>query len=157
MAFFYPALLSIVLLLTPCIVKGQSDSVIVLTNCESLPFQSNLSLNGAKAQVDSIAPLVEGRWYSGAMESVVKPRKNANSIELQLNRQWRGVLFENGKQVATFQLHVKRGYSEFTYKISHASKALHRFPTVGYLQVCPPHLVLFSEDDIFLFERVEKR
>lgn len=51
----------------------------------------------------------------------------------------------------------KRGYSQFTHKISRSAKALYRFLTVGYMQECTSHLMLLSEDDLFLFGRVEKK
>ena len=160
MTSFYSALLSTILLLTPYLTNGQADydPVVVITSCKPLSYRKNLTRNASRIQVDSIAPLVKGRWYSGAMESVVKPGKRVNSIELQFNRQWRGVLFEDGKRIATFQLQVKRGHSDFTYRISYSSRALYHFPIVGYLQVCNPHLVLFteSEEDVFIFERVKK-
>jgi hypothetical protein len=155
MTLYYSALSLIILLTIPFLTNGQSDqdTVTVLTNCKSLPYRKNVTKDDTKLQVDSIAPLIKGRWYSEAIESVVKPSKIVRSIELQLNRRWRGVLFEDGKRVATFQLQVERGHSDFIYKISHVSRALYSFPTIGYLLVCPPHLILSSEDDIFLFER----
>lgn len=116
-----------------------------------------------QASLDSIATLMVGRWSLRIIESGwASPKKPEKVVELVLDRQGKGIIYEDGQSVATIQFFTRRRYAMVRFDIKQEGKSIIRLDVSqrsgGILRVCDEKLFVgngYADGTLYAFRRIQ--
>ena len=115
------------------------------------------------ANLDSIATLMVGRWSLRIIESGwASPKKPERVVELVLDRQGKGVIYEDGQSVATVELFLRRVWAMVRFDVKQQGQSIIRLDVSqrsgGILRVCDERLFIgngYADGTLYAFRRLQ--
>lgn len=113
--------------------------------------------------LDSMRVRITGRWRLVEIGSGwASPHSPGKVIELELNRQGKGLIYEQGQLVAQIQLTLRRSYDLIFFRIEQQGQSVFHFATMsrhgGLINACPQNLVIGNgraDGTAFAFRRIQ--
>lgn len=140
----------------------QLDSVLIkegiIQTCRPLIYVADSV--AIQASLDSIAVLMTGRWSLRIIEGRgISARKPEKVVELALDRQGQGVIYQDGQLVASIELSVRRLWGMVRFDLKQEGKSIIelsvRKPNGGLLSVCGEKLFITDERTLYAFRRMQ--
>lgn len=148
--------------LTPA--KAQLDSVLmkkgIMQLCPRLSYPKDSV--AMQASLDSITILLAGRWSLRIIETGwAVPKKPEKDVELTLDQQGRGIIYEDGQSVATIEFSTWRRYAMVRFSLKQEGQSIIRLDVSkrsgGHLGVCEEKLFLsdgYADGTMYAFRRI---
>ena len=116
-----------------------------------------------KTSLDSIAMQMAGRWSLRIIESGwTAGRKPEKAVELLLDRQGKGVIYEDGQAVASIEFFIRRVWAMVRFDLKQQGQSIIRLDVSkrngGGLHVCDEKLFIsngYADGTMYAFRRLQ--
>lgn len=142
------------------VIPGSTDPTV---ECPFVKLSVGLDSTGLRLAMDSISKVLSGQWklveVAGGWHTARKPSK---VVKMLLDSQGRGMIYEEGQRVSTYQLTLNEFYRYMRFSIIEKEGTFFDFSpkSRGYLRLCQQTLILrvnAAEGEAYVFERVSSK
>ena len=136
----------------------------VWQHCKPLAYWPLSDTLARQATLDSMRVRIAGHWKlieSGTGWS--SPTKPYNVVELVMDQQGKGLIYEQGQLVSEIQLALSRSYDLIFFKIKQQGPSVFHFSTIskhgGLISACEHNLVIgngMADGTAFAFSRIQQ-
>lgn len=140
----------------------QLDSVLInkgiMQTCRPLTYVADSV--AIQASLDSIAGLMTGHWSLRIIEGGWIPaREPEKVVELTLDRQGQGVIYQDGQLAASIKLSIRRLWGMVRFDLKQEGLSIIELSVSkqrgGILSVCGEKLFITDERTLYAFRRIQ--